>query len=301
MKLRFKSAIQLIFFFALITVLVPSCQKEQSQDGTDEEQEQTASQVSGESDAEAEIIFNNVFDDAMGVNDEVAIGGTGVFGRINSCPEVTVIRLNAPNAFPVRVVLDFGISGCTGPDGHFRKGKVITEYTNRLLVPGAIATTIFDGFYFDSIKVQGTHKITNTSTPVAAPLPPADRKFKVEVIGGKLTRPNGNFAEWNSVRYIVQTEGLGTIVPIDDIFRIEGSASGNVKRGNLLVRWESNIIEPLIKRFNCRWIVRGKIRTIRASLGSNSPWIAVLDFGTVTCDNQAVLTINGIPHQITLP
>lgn len=300
MKLRFKSAIQLIVFFVLITVVVPSCQKEQSQDGTDEEQEQTASQISGESDAEAEIIFNNVFDDAMGVNDEVGIGGTGVFGRINSCPEVTVIRLNAPNPFPVRVVLDFGISGCTGPDGHFRKGKVITEYTNRLLVPGAIATTIFDGFYFDSIKVQGTHKITNTSTPVVAPLP-ADRKFKVEVIGGKLTRPNGNFVEWNSVRYIVQTEGLGTIVPLDDIFRIEGSASGNVKRGNLLVRWESNIIDPLIKRFNCRWIVRGKIRTIRANLGSNSPWIAVLDFGSVTCDNQAVLTINGIPRQITLP
>ena len=60
-------------------------------------------------------------------------------------------------------------------------------------------------------------------------------------------------------------------------------------------------IEPLFKRFNCRWIVKGRVRTIRANTNTNSPWVAVLDFGAGNCDNQAVITINGVSHQITLP
>ncbi len=301
MKLSFRSAALATLFFALTTLLITSCQKENSQNGTEDEQEQEASRASGEADAEAEVIFNGVFDDAMGVNDEVALGGTGVFGRINACPTVTIVRATPTSPFPVTVTLDFGAAGCTGPDGHFRKGKVITTYTNRLLVPGAMATTRFEDFYVDSVKVQGIHKITNTSTPFTPPAPPVDRKFKVEVIDGKLTKPSGNFVEWNSVKFIAQWEGLGSITPIDDIFKIEGNARGRVRRGAILVLWESNIMEPLFKRFTCRWITRGKVKTVRVAATPTSPWVAVLDFGNGTCDNQAILTINGIPRQITLP
>jgi hypothetical protein len=297
MKLRFNSPILATILVAFTVLFIVSCQKEDSQNGTADEQEQAASQASGEADAEADVIYNGVFDDAMGVNDEVALGGTGVFGRPNACPTVTIIRLNAPNPFPARVVLDFG-AGCTGPDGHFRKGKVITTYTNRLLVPGAIATTEFDGFFVDSVKVEGVHKITNegnnTTTP---PL----RKYKVEVINGKLTKPSGNFIEWNSTKTITQVEGVITPTPLDDVLKIEGGSRGRVRRGALLVGWESNIREPLMKRFTCRWIVKGIIRTVRVNLGATSPWVAELNFGTGNCDNQAILTINGIPRQITLP
>lgn len=297
MKLRFQSAVLAAFLMAFTVVFFASCQKEDSQNGTPEEQEAEASKVSGEADAEADVIYNSVFDDAMGVNDEVALGGTGVFGRPNACPTVSIIRLNAPNLFPVRVILDFG-TGCTGPDGHFRKGKVITTYTNRLLVPGAMATTEFDGFFVDSVKVEGLHKITNEGSNTTTPIL---RKFKVEVINGKLTKPSGNFIEWNSTRVITQIEGVATPTPLDDILKIEGNSRGRVKRGALLVGWESNIREPLIKRFTCRWIVKGIIRTVRINLAVTSPWVAELNFGNGTCDNQAILTINGIPRQITLP
>lgn len=288
----------LSFFFSLL--MISSCQKENSQTGTDEQQQMEASKVSSESDGESEIVFNGLFDDVIGVNDEVGIGGTGVFGRVTACPDVTVVRLNPPAPFPVKVILDYG-AGCTGNDGHMRRGKVITVYTGRLLMPGSVATTTFDGFYFDSTKVEGTHKITNISTPVAVNTPPADRKFRVEVIAGKLTKPNGNFIEWDSNKEIVQVEGLGTIIPLDDIFKITGNAHGRVKRGNLIVLWESTITEPLFKRFNCRWIVKGRVRTVRINTNISSPWVAVLDFGAGNCDNQAVITINGVSHQITLP
>lgn len=301
MKIRFIPAVLLSSMLLFSMLIISSCQKENSQNGTEEEQEIAASRASSESESEAEIVFNGIFDDAMGVNDEVGLGGTGVFGRLNVCPIVTVIRLNPPDLFPVKIVMDFGANGCVGQDGHFRKGKVITIYTNRLIVPGAIATTTFDGFYFDSTKVEGTHKITNMSTPVATNTPPVDRKFRVDVIGGKLTKPNGNFIEWNSEKVITQMEGLNTPIPLDDIFKIEGGSRGVVKRGPLLVGWQSTIMEPLVKRFNCRWIVRGVVRTVRINATANTPWVALLNFGNGTCDNLAVVTINGVSYQITLP
>ena len=306
---RFLSWLTLSLAILYILVL-NGCTKENSGSGTDA-QEEEVSMVSSESDAEAEMIFNGIFDDAMGVNDEVGMAGTGIFGRTsfggttgtnetarpNACFTVTVTHPNN-TPFPVRVVIDFGNVPCMGPDGHTRRGKIISEYTNRLILPGAIGVTTFEDFYFDSIKVEGKHKITNTSTALNTP---PTRSFKVEVIEARLLKPNGNFIEWNSTKNITQIEGLITPdFPRDDVFRIEGHSRGRAKRGSLLVAWESNVIEPLIKRFLCRWIVKGTVRTVRLNAAANSPWIAVLNFGNGACDNQAVITINGVPHQITL-
>ena len=294
MKLRFKPSQLTLVTFLFSLLMFVSCQPENSQILTEEQQQQEASMVSSESDAEAEIVFNDVFDDAMGVNDEVGLEGTGTLNRINPCYTITITRLNPPDLFPVKVVIDFGTTGCRGLDGHFRRGKIITEYTGRLIVPGASATTRFDGFYVDSIKVEGIHKIANTSPSNTI------RQYTVDVTEAKLTRPSGNYVEWRNHKVITQIEGLLTVSPLDDIFKIEGSASGKVKRGALLVAWESNILEPLMKKFSCRWIVKGKIKTVRLNSTANSPWIAVLDFGSGTCDNQATITINGVSRQITL-
>ncbi|HEX7846290.1 MAG TPA: hypothetical protein VF476_10870 [Chitinophagaceae bacterium] len=304
-----------LLIFSLLIVTSISCSKEKSDGTTNNAEQEAISATTAESDAEAEIIYNGIFDDVMGNGDDVGMAGTGWYGRsttsttrptdrVTACYTLTVTHLNASNLFPVRVVLDFGTTGCQGPDGHIRRGKIITEYSSRLIVPGATAETSFENFYFDSIKVQGIHKITNTSSPVNTQ--PLSRSFKFEVIDGKLTRPSGNYIEWRSTKTITQTEGLITPDrPIDDIFRIEGSSRGKAQRGNLLVAWESSIVEPLIKRFLCRWIVKGKIKMVRLNTSSNDAWVATLDFGNGAtpppCDNQATLTVNGRSRQITLP
>lgn len=310
MKLRFSPLQLTLATFIFTLLIIGSCSKEKSRN-EDPQKEEQASLASSESDGEAEMVFNQVFDDAMGPSDEVGMAGTGIFGRaantlpgdvarpdtLPPCVTITVTHLNPPNVFPIRIVIDFGNIGCVCRDGHTRKGKIITEYTNRLLYPGAIATTTFDGFYIDSIKVEGTHKITNTSSTNTNP---PDRQFTVDVINAKLTKPNGNYTFWNSHKVITQIEGLITPNPIDDVFKIEGAAHGQVKRDSLLVAWESTIIDPLIKKFNCRWIVKGKIKTVRLATNISPRWVAILDFGNGNCDNQAIITINGVPHQITL-
>jgi hypothetical protein len=308
-KFSLTRLITTVFLFSLLIFF--SCTKENSQNGTVDQQEEQASIVSSESDGEAEIVFNEVFDDAMGVSDEVGMAGTGIFGRtsvtnvsggielqrLTACHKVTITH-PSNTLFPIKVVIDFGTAGCQGIDGRVRSGKIIIEYTNRLVIPGAIATTTFDGFYIDSNKVEGTHKITNSSSLLTTPL---SRQFTVDVINAKLSKPNGNYTEWNSHKIITQIDGLLTPdYPRDDVFKIEGSAHGKVKRGTLLVAWESNIIEPLIKKFFCPWIVKGKIKTARANTSANSTWVALLDFGGGDCDNKAIITINGVAHNITL-
>lgn len=306
MKLLYNPA-RLASLIVFSMILFASCKKETS--GSDV-QEEFASQVSSEADAESDDIFNEVFDNVMGVNADVAIGGTGVFGqmnasspgetaRTNACPTVTVTRLNAPDPFPVRVVMDFG-SGCVARDGRLRSGKIITVYTNRLIHPGAKATTSFENFVVDSIRVQGTHVITNQS--VASNTNCLTHIWKVVVEGAKLTKPNGNYTEWNSTKTVTQIEGMCTpFIPLDDFYRINGGANGKVKRGDLLIAWRSETVEPLIKKFTCRWMVKGIIKIIRLNLTTNSPWVATINYGNGDCDNKALVTINGVPHIITLP
>lgn len=284
-----------------------SCKKETSADTA---QEEFASKASSEADAESDDIFNEVFDNVMGVNADVAFGGTGVFGRMNTgtpgetarltaCPDVTVTHLSTTSIFPVQIIMDFG-TGCTGRDGRIRSGKIIAEYTNRLMVPGAKATTTFENYTVDSIEVAGTQIITNQSDIVSTTC--MTHKWKVAVENAKLIKPNGNYVEWNSTKSIVQLEGMCTpYVPLDDIYKIEGSSNAKAKRGNLLIAWTSETADPLVKKFSCRWLVKGVTKITRQNLATNSPWVATINYGNGDCDNKALATINGVPHIITLP
>lgn len=296
----------LLLFSTLL--LLGACKKETSGNAN---QEEFASQASSQAEAESEFIFNEVFDNVMGVNNDVGMAGVGVFGqmnpgsigeiaRINACPAVIVTKVNAPDNFPIKIVMDFG-TGCTARDGRFRSGKIISIYTNRLIYPGAKATTTFENYQVDSIKVQGTHIITNQSI-ISTPNTGITYIWKVVTEGAKLTKPNGNYTEWNSTKTITQVEGMSTIlIPIDDIYKITGSTNGKVKRGDLLIAWKAEITEPLIKKFSCKWIVKGVLKVVRLNLSSTSQWVAVLDYGDGGCDKKAIVTINGVTYQITLP
>ena len=298
--------------FAL--VLAFSCTKEHSKNNSDAQQEEFASQASSQADAESEFIFNDVFDNVIGVNDDVGMAGVGVFGRVNNtgsgsntsarengCITVSVTHPNSPDIFPVKIVIDFG-SGCPGRDGRVRTGKIITTYTNRLIYPGSKATTTFENYHVDSIKVEGTHIITNQGVVITSPNLSITHAWHVAIEGAKLSKPNGNYCEWNSVKDITQIEGFSTpLIPLDDIYKIVGSSSGKTKRGDFLYAWKAETLEPLIKKFSCRWIVKGVLKVVRLNLSTTSQWIALINYGNGDCDNKAVVTINGVPHEITLP
>src|ERR1700694_3168547 len=98
--------------------LFVGCQKEAS--SVSQSDNEQFAQASSESDAEAQTTYDDVFDNVMGVNTEVGVGGTGVFAQAYhqpgeeiisgangldsavTCFTVTVTRLSPPAIFPVK-------------------------------------------------------------------------------------------------------------------------------------------------------------------------------------------------------
>jgi hypothetical protein len=200
---------------------------------------------------------------------------------------VTTKQLSATR-FPLQITIDFG-SGCTGRDGRTRKGKIIVTYTGNLFLTGNSATTTFDGYYIESIKVEGTHKVTNTGTP--------DKKsYTTQITNAKLSRSTGNYILWNSEKTISQIEGGATpLIALDDAYNMTGQAGGSVQIDGKYFQWSTAITAPLTKRFTCRWIAKGAL-----SLKKGNDAVAVLDYGSGSCDNKATFTVNGSVHEITL-
>jgi len=292
--------------FAFLGAVTISCQKQISAplDTQDDTQEITATNDVSEMDASAETEFDDVFNITMDVKatdagDDIGLGdgisgiytpvhnpGTPIRDNVDTgrCFTVTVVP-NTPGVFPKTVTLDFG-TGCLGHDGKLRKGKIITVYTGRMVVPGSKATTTFDNYYVDSFKIEGTHINENTSAS-------NQQSWNVKVVNGKITNTvSGRWKLWNSNKTITQTEGNGTpLFPLDDVFKITGTASGSNSAGNT---WTSAITDPLIKKFTCQWIVKGTVVITR------NAHVATLDYGNGNCDNQAVITVNGHTRIITL-
>jgi hypothetical protein len=296
--------------FLFVIFIIFSCKKETSQTLSSQD-EQQANLAASESNAEAEGVFNGVFDDAMGVNADVGMGGTGLFMRNTAgnygisgvdaridpapaCLNVTIVTSgNTAAPFPVTITLDFG-GGCYCGDSHVRKGKIIVKYSDRLLHPNANANIQFEDFSIDSIQIDNStsYSIANTGTQYTL-------QFTID-INANLSKSDGNYTEWHSHKVITRTDGSTTNTPLDDVMQIEGTASGKVKKNDLVVAWKAEITDPFIKRFTCRWISQGMIKVNRESLSANSQWVGVLDYGNGNCDNRATLTLNGVTYQITL-
>jgi hypothetical protein len=293
----------------LSILLLNSCRKESSSSDLGPQKEEEIASFSAASETETETIFNDVFDNVLGVNTEVGVGGIGVFGRISagpalretsvdsisSCLTLKITRLNAPDLFPVRVIIDFG-NGCLGKDGHWRSGKIIAEYTGRLTEAGKSVITTFIDFKLDSISVEGSYSILNTSSSAI------DRRFTIEIAGATMAKPSGDYIQWSSHRVILQTAGISTPdQPLDDVFSITGGGRGRLQRNNDLYAWESQITDPLEKKLSCHWISKGTIQIWRETLSSSSPFAASLNYGNGSCDFMAQVAINGNTKDVQLP
>ncbi len=282
-------------------ILFNSCKKDSTTNSNDPNP--TLTVEAAQSDAVSDAQFDDVFNITMGVQssdvgEDIGIGtGSGIIYNRTSdassskgadsvarCFTVTVDPATL-HVFPKTVTIDFG-DGCLGKDGKLRKGKIITTYTGPMFVSGSKATTTFDNYNVDSFHIEGTHEIENTSTATVL-------SWSVKITGGKITNTlNNKWRQWDGVRIHKQVEGSDTPYNLlDDVYQITGNATGSNSEG---VSWTSNITDPLLRKFTCRWIGQGKIEITR----NNNH--AVLDFGDGTCDNKVTITINGISYNISL-
>jgi hypothetical protein len=283
---------------AVIAVLLgglffTSCKKESTSSSPEEV---LATEESTANDAESDAVYDDVFNTSAGIGAEAGddlgfTSGVGIYGKTEGssvngrtlrCFTIVAVP-NTPGVFPKTVTINFG-AGCTGPDGKVRKGKIIIVYSGPMRIPGSKATTSFEGYKVDSVAVEGTHEVINNSTN-------STKILTVRVISGKLTWDSGRWVKWSTTRTYTQIEGGATLSPLDDIIQITGAGRGENNRG---VTWAHEIIEPLVKKFICRWISKGIIRITYNNTR------ALLNYGAGNCDNKATLTINGRVKEIIL-
>ncbi|RYD86148.1 MAG: hypothetical protein EOP50_22920 [Sphingobacteriales bacterium] len=188
---------KILFLVPAFFALALGCKKERSQAELSQQEELQIALAAVRGDAQVSFVREDVFDNVVGVNNEVGIGGTGIFGRRQpdslSCVTI-LIEHPAGTAFPARVTIDFG-PGCPARDGRVRSGRIVSTYSARIMEPGAVATTVFENYKVDSLSISGSQEIRNTTVP--GPAPGQNRQFTIRVTDGRILKPSGNYVQWN--------------------------------------------------------------------------------------------------------
>lgn len=193
--------------------------------------------------------------------------------EILQCAEVTKDTVNRT------LIIDFG-EGCEGANGVVRSGKIIIEYNQRRYMAGAYRVMTFEGFFVDSVQIEGTRKLLNTTDSTST------LQFEATLTGGKLTFPDGTSYTRDAahIRRWIRTQDRE-----DDYASLTGEAEGTNRNGE---QYHIKVIEELVFSRRCR---RGRIIVpiagiIQKVVGDK---IATIDFGDGECDNIATITIDG--------
>ncbi len=292
MKTFIFTRISIAVFALLCSMIFFSCQKEKSETEPVITEEQSAAY--SEESSQVEASFDDVEDVSMIAAEEEgeASSPNGRFIafvelrlRIGNCPVITV----TPNdsTYPKTITIDFG-NGCLGPDGKLRKGKIVVHLTGPIRRSGSVMTITFVDFYLNRAHIEGTKVVTNLSSG-------GDIKFTVQVVGGKLTFPNGRGFTHNSLKFVKQIEGGSTRIIRDDVYSIEGRSKTEFNGGLTI---NLNTERSLIKKVICPWISNG---ILKIKINSRELFLNYGFPNNGECDNKALLTWNNGQRIVILP
>ena len=292
----------------IFSIILYSCQKENSLNNsttsaTTAVSEDDAKQYSDES-AQADASFDDVEDVSKIAAEEE--GDASAYGkseksegryfptfeelrlRLGPCATITVVPNDS--TYPKTITIDFGPIGCQCADGKYRRGAIVIHLTAPIRRSGSVMTITLVDFYLNRAHIEGTKVVSNLSEN-------GNIKFTVQVVGGKVTFPNGRGYQYQSLKYVKQIEGGSTRTIRDDVYSIEGRSKTEFNNG---VTITLDTETPLIKKVVCPWISNGVLKI------KINDRVLFLDFGAPNngdCDNKALLTWNnGNNHLlITLP
>lgn len=208
----------------------------------------------------------------------LALKGGDVLG--SSCATVSVDTANKT------VGVDFGTVNCLCKDARYRRGRIISKYTNGYNDSGSVRTIVFDNYYINDNKIEGSVIVTNLGKNKQGLL-----NYSVETSVTFLT-PKGITAKRTSMQKRIYTAGGYSGNVYDDRYEVTGWGS--------LYRADGSAYTTSIKQAieidpNCDWPMQGVVELIPPHGIAR-----VLNYGGPGCDNKATLTINGEVTDITL-
>jgi len=267
-----KQGFLIILSAVLFSMLIYSCNKEETLNSQDVAEEMTVMEdIENEMDAIADA---EAFNFTEGIPVETR----------NDCVVVTTTKPRGE--FPNTITIDFG-DGCEGEFGRVRTGKIIINISDQMKNPGAVRTITFENFFIDDVQITGTRTLTNTGLN-------NDNKPTLSLVITDFTLifPNGDQAVKNVNRVHTFMQGFLTPNRLDDIWVITGTANGVTRDGKTFSVLTTT---PLVKKGSCRWIVEGVIQ-ITTETNTIS-----LDFGDGACNGVGVITLpDGTTKEINL-
>ena len=190
----------------------------------------------------------------------------------------------AETGYPIVITVDYGDSTVVH-HGTVVSGIVTIELSAARDTDGATTTITYQGCKIDSVGIDGTSvEVFNGDSVSKVISSTLDVKF-VLADSTELQLTGSHVREWLS--------GVDTpLVYSDDSIQTTGSYTIVSSTGD---SWTKQITEPLIKSGACKYIVQGIIEyTVNGEIA------ATLDYGDGTCDNVAVLTVDGEDIEIEL-
>lgn len=210
--------------------------------------------------------------------------GSGLVGNTadDRCGSLTVAPLD-PNVFPKTLTFDYG-NGCTDQLGIERAGTIQVALA-KLWEPGATASVEYGNYTENKVKVNGKVSLSNVSTNTGIGL-------ELAVSNLKRTEVNGTESSLQSTLTLRQTVGALTFWDwTDDVYEMTGTTQLALADGQTA---SMSISAPLTKSNNCAWASKGTAALIINGLPMS------VDYGNGTCDNKAIVTINGVGYTIYL-
>lgn len=230
--------------------------------------------------------------------DGTSSGARNIKDAINdsrfSCAEVTLefatdnvpvqpgTSIGNPHGY---ITVDFG-TGCTGPNGRVRKGKIVIEFQGRRFMPGSMISITTVDYFVDGIQIEGTRTEMNaTASTEESPKFTITEDVTITFLNGETsTRTSTRTRTWNRA-----------VNPLEDSWTVTGQASGTTRKGKTFVM---TITKALVFKRACA--IESKMvipveGTKELIAGEKK---VTIDFGTGTCDTSITITVNGRSKEI---
>jgi hypothetical protein len=143
---------------------------------------------------------------------------------------------------------------------------------------------VYTNFGVDSLTVNGNSLVARNR---------AEDEFRTITTDMAFTLADGEVINRSSERVWEWLEGMDTDEDqTDDVIQITGVVNAENSDGDT---YKKEIVEPLIRLGDCRFIVKGVVE-----IWLNETLISSLDYGNGDCNNMAILTKDGETLEIDL-
>jgi len=289
---------RLVPSIALGCLLFASCKKE------DAVSTQTQSAISPQNAARVTTMIGAVqhssdqeFTDLIAAESAPSITGKGA-DVADDCPVITITP--SKTVYPHTVKFDYG-SGCVDENGVTKSGsRTVVVHADYKTAPAGtvIGVTSYSNYYVNGINISG-----NSVSKVATAASPGPLVMQV-ITHKTVSDGSGNTSTYIGVITRTQIAGTVSSPKASRDYSLKETAYGlELTPGEAPAIWKLNTgtVSPLIKSGTCLYFTQGVVHIILIDTHAVITH-ETLDYGSGSCDNAAMLTVDGgSPQAITLP